>query len=510
MGRLARDTYKRKLARLLGGADDESMFAYIAAIDAVQSGKVGAKERLLGCPDEAVGAELGSAFHIPLWVLETLVNELLCTPKSHPTRKQLRHDHYANYRMLYSLIAKIENAEDGIFLDKHDIFTEMHRIGQRQFPWQRGWLNAPSLYRALILYGSGEPAAHFEREFGISVPDFMLVGAWLGGALSNRNIADRFMDLSTLGVDAKLREAAIARLAIGHIEARRHAYQMRFGNRQIAYKPSILRDFPIISFGERSERLRAPLPSLISYRITFGLYLDTVSGGAKVWKHFGNAFEGYCADYLTAMLSPLKVQREFQYGPKKTSFRTPDLLISEGDRVRLVAECKAKRMPFEARFADDPVAEARAAYNEIAKGIFQVWRFFSHVRRGLISSLNVESHCLGMLITVDPWLMMARNQERAAYEIAHELADECGDIEEQDRRHIAICQIDDVETALQNGTPWSFMNACRELTSGEKRGWLLSLAHVAEHAEPREYPFLNRFGELLPWWAELTERGEMR
>src|SRR3546814_4992403 len=33
-------------------------------------------------PPEAVGAELGSPYHIPLWSVETLVNELLAIPKA--------------------------------------------------------------------------------------------------------------------------------------------------------------------------------------------------------------------------------------------------------------------------------------------------------------------------------------------------------------------------------------------------------------------------------------------
>ena len=38
---------------------------------------------------------------------------------------------------------------------KIDIFIEMHRIGQRQFPWQRGGPNLADFYRPLYLYGQG-------------------------------------------------------------------------------------------------------------------------------------------------------------------------------------------------------------------------------------------------------------------------------------------------------------------------------------------------------------------
>src|SRR3546814_8050672 len=73
---------------------------------------------------------------------------------------------------------------------------------------------------------------------------------------------------------------------------------MRKGHRHTAYRPSILRDFPIIAFGEKGERLRAPIPELIMYRYTSGLYLDVVQGGSAVWTDIGTRFERYVLEYL--------------------------------------------------------------------------------------------------------------------------------------------------------------------------------------------------------------------
>src|SRR3546814_5906992 len=96
---------------------------------------------------------------------------------------------------------------------------------------------------------------------------------------------------------------------------------MRKGHRHTAYRPSILRDFPIIAFGEKGERLRAPIPELIMYRYTSGLYLDVVQGGSAVWTDIGTRFERYVLEYLQAMMSPYEVIGEQVYGPKKTRHR---------------------------------------------------------------------------------------------------------------------------------------------------------------------------------------------
>lgn len=89
-------------------------------------------------PPEAVGAELGSPYYIAPWALETLVNELLATPKPPGfgvgRTRAMDPRTFGTLRVLNNLLVKLENAEDGIFLQKHDVFYEMARIAQRQFP----------------------------------------------------------------------------------------------------------------------------------------------------------------------------------------------------------------------------------------------------------------------------------------------------------------------------------------------------------------------------------------
>ena len=506
MGRVGRDVYRRKLTRHLAHSIDEPMVALVSALVAILGGNPAPLRIMPDLPHEAVGAELGSRYHIAPWTLETLVNELLATPKAEGLgvgrTRLLRNDSFAVLRELAAIIIRLENAEDGIFLEKHDVFYEMARIAQRQFPWQRGVANAPHLYRSILLYGSGSAGAYFEESAGISVPNFVKVGAYMSGALSRSEYINRGRDLTDVGIGPEAREAALAKLAIRHADARRRAAEMRAGGRHIAYSPSLLRDFPIIAFGDRGERLRAPIPELIMYRYTSGLYLDVVRGGAAVWSDIGRRFERYTFEYLSAMMAPYAVEEEKSYGPKKARCRTPDVLVSDETGVIAAIECKAKRMSFEARFADDPVAEATLGFDELAKGIFQLWRFFSHARRGMIEPMRAATDCQGIVITADSWLTMARNQGKQVFDGAHALADHEGGITAEDRREIAFCQIDDVEFALQHGTADSFLAACREISAGEKRGWMLSVAHAAEQDQSRPYPFVGLIADMLPWMVE--------
>ncbi len=97
---------------------------------------------------------------------------------------------------------------------------------------------------------------------------------------------------------------------------------------------------------------------------------------------------------------------------------------------------------------------------------------------------------------------MASKQAEKVIAAAHARADAEGGINEADRREIAFCQIEDVEFALHNGTPDSFLTACRKVASGDKKGFMLSVAHTADRDAQREYPFKDRIPELLPWMAD--------
>ena len=503
MGRLGREVYRRKLARFLSHSDDETVIALIASITATLAGNEAARRAVPDLPPEALGAELGSPWHIPPWTLETLINELLAIPKMRSPKngriRTLDATRFSTLRVVARSLVKLENAEDGIFLDRHDVFYEMARIAQRQFPWQRGAINAPSLYRAMVLYGSETASEHFEAKTGLAVSDFVKMGFYLSGAFTNNEFVRRSRDLSQLKISRGMRDAALAKFAIEHREARRRAASMRAGHRHTAYSPSLLRDFPIIAFGPQGGRLRAPLPDLIALRYTTGLYLDVVDGGPSVWTGIGERFETYALEYLQAMMSPYGLSGEREYGFKKARYRTPDILVSDAHGIVAVIECKAKRMSFDARYADDPLHASAAGFDELAKGVFQLWRFFAHARRGLFDERHVAPDCQGILMTADGWLALASRQAESVIAAAHTLADKVGDIEAEDRREIAFAPIEDVEYALQHGTGESFLEACRAIVSNEKRGFQLSIAHRSTLDEPRDYPFVDRLETMLPW-----------
>jgi hypothetical protein len=289
-------------------------------------------------------------------------------------------------------------------------------------------------------------------------------------------------------------------------EARRLACELRKPNLHTAYRPSVLRQFPIVRFGERSELITAPILGLIMHRMTSGLYLDVVGGGSPIWNALGKAFEIYALDLLRPMLPSVSVTPERKYAFKKNTVDGPDIELARDGRLVMAIECKAKRLTFAARFSEDPFTEAGQAYAEIVKGVFQIWRYFSRIRRGLIPDTALGEAPVGMVLTLDSWLSMANTQGRQVMEAARRMcADKEPEVLEEDQRPILFTSIQELEFCLLSGTEGTFFEAVRIAADGEHEAWLLSSIHdklVPDDAEDRDYPFIGDVARLLPWWPE--------
>jgi hypothetical protein len=449
-------------------------------------------------PSAAANERLDDPYAIFPWHLETLVNEALVLPHISDRRgRSLSTITFETVHALSKLVYRIEEADDRQFLLGKDGLYEVHRLAQRQFEWQRGFANQPRFYRALQMFGQGSAGDYFERTVGCSVCEFIETAFYIFVGHSN-SVSRNWATLGDVGgVSAALMARVLDHISIAPAEAKAMAKELRHGSGHAAYKPSILRLYPIIRFGTTNVDAISPLPPLILQRASSGLFLDIVGGGGPVWNDIGKRFEKYCINYLDAMLDGFEVEPEFLYGPKKHQIHTPDILVSHNQAVRLVVECKAKHMPIAARFSGNPVGDASDAYAEIAKGIFQIWRFRSHVRRGLFPN-PVHQDCLGMVLTSDPWLVMGWKLDPEVMAIANRIADEKEpEIAACDRGRVPIVLIDDLEYHLQHGTAETLLQRLTEL-SADFTGWQRSLTHGLQVKTARPYPFSAALSEKLP------------
>lgn len=509
LGRLKRARYRKKLHRILGAADDEGFCQLVWAVDAIQSDREPAGARVMRYPARAATSTLTDEMYIPKWTLDTLTNELLIAPKKPHRGRRVSCESFDAMGLVNNLLRDLENADDSLALGKTDILQSLPRLGHRQFDWQRGHANVTDLYRSLYLFGGPAATAYFQEKYGFTPCEFVLCGFVAYVMFGDNAAIARDQNQPELGVTPELFKATLDIVARPIKDVRGEAKSLRSAPGHVGYKPSVLRSFPCIIF---EDRLRAPLRELLFARVTSGLYYDVIGKGGDVPREIGERFEDYCFGLLSDPWDDVDVERSFDYplrGQGK-SIDAPDLRLRRGGETMVIAECKAKQMPLVIRFGEDPLKDPRAqlGFDEVAKGIFQIWRFRSHVRQGFIPDEQIHPDAIGVVVTIDNWLTLAHGRYDDFLARAMALAGDDDGITEADRCPVAFCSIADLEQVLMTASLDSFFTTLRDIVNAEFAGWNVARVHdrhAPKGVEVRRYPFTDKVGEVLPWWDALGE-----
>lgn len=501
-----------RLASTLSLADDALFLRMLWTLNALQTGREQEAARFLNGypPDAATEGILGGSAIYP-WELETLANELLTTPK-HLHYRMFNCRSWNEIGALINQLREVENAEYGARRDKQSVLVEMGRIGARQFPWQRGHFGISQLYRNAFVYGQGECAAYLNQSLGLTSADMTLVGFSLLSVFNPDPAIRPHSDLQLLlewGVDRSTLFKVIDRISCPLDHLRSNAASLRAVDNVTAYKPSVLRQYPCILTGHKNRIMLAPIPDLIMDRVTNGLFYDVIGGGGPVREEIGQQFECYSVSLLREMLVGMRFESEVAYRTRLGPVATPDIrMFDSSGALRLAIECKASRMSVAARFGDTP--EGDRGYEEIAKGVMQLWRFFSHCRKK-VSSDGLAVDFQGMVLTLDEWFAGRSTIIPQIIMRAHELADtNAHAISREDRRPVAFCTISELEDVLRTATPESLLETV-QIGSGERVGWIFPVLHEdskAEKAAPRAFPFEEALSRLLPWYSDVINLTE--
>ncbi len=509
MSRIRRDIYRRKLGELLACADDQAFLGMVWSVSALQTGREDQARRFLRYPKEAATSDISSEYAIHPWKLETLVNELLAQPKAPIRRGKNRRLNCQSFEAVVrvnNVLTALEDAEDGLTLQRIDVLREMHRLAQRQFEWQRSLiLNEQQLYRSGYIYGGQKAQSFFSKHNGITVSDFSLACFALRSLYEKHPLVRNTGGMKSIGISEEALDATFHLISIPHQAARDKARVLRSAPGHISYKRSLLREYPCISFDSHNRHAIAPLLELITLRSTTGLFYDMIKGGSDIRNEIASRYERYSTELLEELLPSYEVRQSYEYSLRKGfPSNSPDIMVSDHNGIALIIECKATRMSYEARFAENPIIEAARGYEEIAKGVFQIWKFVSHHRRGLLPPTNINAEAKGMVLTLDPWLSMARSMKEDVLQLAMQIgAEKDPAITSADRIPIIFCAIDELEFTLLEATERSFFDAITAACLDDFNGWQLSGIHreiAPDIKERRPYPFRDQIGDVWPWW----------
>lgn len=516
--------HMKQLRKLFSRSTDEKFLQMIWAIDALRSGRPDVAAQLLTFPAAARDQGMDSRYRIHQWELETLLVQLFLAPSEEPKLDAANFDcrKFDAIADLVNRLRKLEDIESAVYLRGSDfnVFDELHRIAQRQFHWQRGYWNLPQLYRYAYLYAQGKCGEYFKHTYGIPITELNFVGVALFLQSTQAAWTKRSIALPELELTEDLVERALPLLLISANQAREETRKIvdqvnKKHGRPIptAFLPSILRRYPLVCLEENSDLFVAPIPEVLLMRVTAGLYYDLIPGGQSLLNEASDRFEQYSADYIDALMDRFDVRRSYRYEPKKGApIDTPDILVKDGGKLVLAIECKATKLTYLAQFAEDPFETDRKQYLQIANGVLQLWRFFSHARRRLIAE-TVDVDTAAIVLTLDTFMTMNRELKAKIIAEANAMADKEEDISVQDRRHIIFCPIVGLEEILSVSTEDDFLASLRAARAEKYVGWEFreinrdELKHK-ERIEQKKFPF--ELDGLLPWWDRVKDIREKK
>ncbi len=506
--------------KLFARASDRPFLQRVWGVDALYSEHAEAAATVLAFPPEAADQFPNSRFAVHPWELETLLIQRFLAPGGgvQPNGNAvLDCSKFNSVVDLVNRLRQLENVESAAYLGggTFNVFGELYRIAQRQFHWQRGYYNLPQIYRYTFIYAQGKCAEYFENTYGLPITLLNFVGFALFVQAMRAPWIGRSLVVQQVGFTADQMERALPLLLIPADRAREETKKITDSMNAkhgwpipTAFLPSIFRRYPLISVDSRATEFIAPIAEVLLMRVTSGLYYDLIPGGQALLNEANDRFEEYCAAFIDAVMERFKVRRAYRYEPQKgASVDTPDLLVQDGEKIVLAVECKATKLIYLAQFAEDPFEAAKTQYLQIAKGVFQLWRFFSDVRRGFITE-PVDSETSPMVLTLDSFIMMSSELRSKIIEEASSLADKARDITAEDRRKVIFCPIEGFEEVLTVSTEDSFLATLKAARDEKYRDWELREINRSETAgteqiEPKEFPF--KLDGLLPWYKRFRE-----
>ncbi|RFB82349.1 hypothetical protein B5K08_32150 [Rhizobium leguminosarum bv. trifolii] len=509
-----------KLRQMMADTNDPEFMCMIWSVHAIQDRVFRNSARYFNFPKQAATSDFLSEWRAQKWDLETLVTLYLNTPKGNRPFWQcspMNTREFDTVASLVNLLFAAQDFEGRGRIDHTNIMLEMHRISHRQFAWQRGFVRSVDVYRALYIYGQGECARFFQEAYGVSIMDFFTVAFAHMGYLAQGPWSKRVSNIDILGVSQDAIDKSLALLSADIWDMRRESmkllakFEKSLGiSLPVIYQPSYLRIRPIIRRGQASGDLYiAPFPELITFRATVGLYYDLQPGGTMVTNDAATRFEEYGRKVLKAYCPAFDPMPAVQYVFKKNNVDTPDILLKKDGVIVAVFECKASKLSFEAQYGDDPVEDAKTGYSQIAKAIFQLWRFFSHVRRGLVKlDAEVAADAPAIVLTMDAWTQMSHELRARLIADAEDMVEEKEpEITAEDKRHPVFCPIQELDHMLATSTEGQLLTAFKTAIEPEYTGW--SIREVRKRAAPavdedKEFPFSLQ--EFLPWWNDFKRQ----
>ncbi|GGG69075.1 hypothetical protein GCM10011415_15510 [Salipiger pallidus] len=232
-----------------------------------------------------------------------------------------------------------------------------------------------------------------------------------------------------------------------------------------------------------------------------------------------NRFEKFCVTLAAATLSaPWSAEGDFQYGPAGTKKHSSDVMISHDGVIKIIGECKSKKMKIDIRLSPRPVRDHLEQVRDISDGIVQLWLFARDLREGNVNKDGAEyepdNNLTGALITLEEWAdhnhVFIAECLREANEINNSRAGTPKHVEPQDRIEVCIISGSQFEDMLWKVPTEELQKYLGEFASYQSSGIGPGFKYsgTLDRKLRDKHPLADHLDQILPLMQVVKDQAE--
>jgi hypothetical protein len=304
------------------------------------------------------------------------------------------------------MIKALENDIYGAYRADGKILIELVRMAHRQFIWQSNPPNHATTMRYFTIYNQPKIDEICLDRLNLSVADIYMCGlAFMGMFIDHPAVTfpvkSDIRSLPTDKVDRFLAFTSRPIIELKSILKSEQLYDDRF-----AYAYNSLRAYPLVRMDfEGREAIVCPLPTVLYWRMTGGLYYELVDD-PRFAAPYGDSFQQYVGEAMrrASKGSQLRILPEEEYGPKKMRKRSVDWIVAD-DRSAIFAECKSRRLSMGAKISLNDLSALDKDIEGMADVVLQLYKSITDYRDNEYPSFAFEHGRViyPIIVTLENW-----------------------------------------------------------------------------------------------------------
>ncbi len=340
------------------------------------------------------------------WEFELMAKEIIINSQDGQSCPETLRKWSYNSKTINNLKV-LEEAIAKKYLNQDNIQTELHRIAHRQFQWQTPFFKG-QLIRYYKIFNHSEIEKIVYNKTGLTLYELYFIGYvffsfYLKTPAIVYPVNVPIKELNTANVEKFLRCFCRELPEIRSIITAEQEIGEKY-----AYSYSSLRAFPLIKMKYRNGlSIVCPLPTLLFWRITAGLYYEILHEN-NFGEYFGVSYQNYAGEIIEKSNNEKKINYipESVYYVGKARKDTVDWIAYDADSAFFV-ECKTKRLILQAKVELANASVIQAELEKMSQFISQIYKTIDDYRNNYYSSFKFDKNIqiYPLVVTLEDWYL---------------------------------------------------------------------------------------------------------